>query len=252
MSAKEAVMEAPAAVETPRADLYGALKRLKAFLPLKARQRTLPKPVAYVHREILRSLAERGKPLTRAEIAAILGGEASMRTALTQLRQNDLVVLNSKVVTDEKTHETRLENPDAVILGAYPMTTEKTPHRVKVFGHEVYAMCAVDALAIGQMFDTETCIDSQCHVTGEPIYICQVGNEVKEATPSRDVRVGIHWQKPKDSAAHSLCTEMVFLLDGKTALDWQKTDPEGIELFTLPEALEYAGAFFLPLMEEKG
>ncbi len=250
MPVKESVMETAITTEASRADLYAALKRLNALLPLKARQRSLPEPIAYVHRQILRSLAERGKPITRAKIAAILGNEATMLNALALLGSNDLVVLNTKVVEDQKTRRMVLENPDGEILGAYPMTTEQTPHHVRVNGTEVYAMCAVDALAIGLMFDTETCIDSKCHVTGEPVYICQKGKELKEVSPGGDLRVGIRWQKPAGSAAHTLCTEMVFLRDPKTALDWRKTDPESIDLFTLPEALELAGAFFLPLMEE--
>ena len=236
-----------------KADLYGALRRLNEFLPLKKRQQALPKPLAHVHRLILRSLAERGRPLTTDEIAAILGSRANALNALAELGSNDLVVLNTKVVRDEAAHRLVLQDQEAKILGAYPMTTEKTPHKVRVGGpggQEIHAMCAVDALAIGLMFGVETCIDSKCHATGEPIYICQKGREIAAARPSGDLRVGIRWQTVSTCAAHTLCTEMVFLKDGPTAAGWKSKDPAAIELFTLPEAIEYAGAFFLPLLEE--
>jgi hypothetical protein len=242
-----------AAGATTRADLFVALKRLNELLPLKKRQQALPKPLAHVHRLILRSLAERGKPLTTNEIGALLGSRESAMQALAVLGSNDLVVLSSPVVKDEKAHTLKLQDPDAKILGAYPMTTETTPHKLRVggpAGQEIYAMCAVDALAIGLMFGVETCIDSKCHATGEPIYICQKGRQIVQTRPSPEIRVGIRWQKFSTSAAHSLCTEMVFLKDAQAAASWQSKDPEAIELFTLPEAVEYAAAFFLPLLDE--
>ncbi|HWP85611.1 MAG TPA: alkylmercury lyase family protein [Terriglobia bacterium] len=236
-----------------KADLYGALERLNELLPLKQRQQALPKPYAHVHRLILRSLAERGRPLTTEEIAAVLGSRASALHALAVLGSNDLIVLDTKVVKEEAGKYPRLENPEGKILGAYPMTVEETPHRVRVGGpggHVIHAMCAVDALAISPMFGVETCIDSRCHTTGEPIYICQTGKQILAARPSADLRVGIRWQKFSTSAAHTLCTEMVFLKDGQTAAHWKNTDPKAIELFTLPEAVEYAAAFFLPLLRD--
>lgn len=252
MPVQDAPHESIETATEARADLFGALKRLNELLPLKKRQQALPKPLAHVHRLILRSLAERGRPLTTNEIAAVLGNRPSALHALAVLSSNDLIVLDSPVVKDEASRRLRLENPDAKIVGAYPMTTEKTSHRVMVGGkngQEIHAMCAVDALAISQMFGVETCIDSKCHATGEAIYICQKGKEILAARPSPDIRVGIRWQKFSTCAAHTLCTEMAFLKDGATAANWKTKDPDVIELFTLPEAIEYAAAFFLPLLE---
>jgi mercuric reductase len=236
-----------------RADLFGALQRLNDLLPLKKRQQALPKPLASIHRMVLRSLAEQGRAPTTEEIAAVLGSRASALDALAVLSSNDLIVLDTPVVKDELSRRLSLKNPEGKIIGAYPMTTEKTPHRVLVGGKggkEIHAMCAVDALAISQMFGVESCIDSKCQATGEAIYICQKGREILAARPSADIRVGIRWQHFTTCAAHTLCTEMVFLKDAATAANWKAKDPEAIELFTLPEAVEYAAAFFLPLLEE--
>jgi mercuric reductase len=234
---------------TERSDILQSLSHLQQLLPLKKREQALAPPLRMVHKAILRSLAETGRPPRQAEIAAMLGSKPSAIHALATLAENDLVVLNGKVTLDEKTHQ--LLVPEGVeVLGAYPMTTERTPHKVDIFGHSVYAMCAVDALAMSLMFGRETRIESRCHVTGTPIRIRQKGAEITEAIPSPGIRVGIRWQSACAGAAHTLCTEMVFLKDVETAGTWRETDPASIELFTLSEAIELGAAFFVPLLED--
>jgi mercuric reductase len=234
---------------TERRDVLQSLNHLQRLLPLKKRQTALAPPVRMVHRAILRSLAETGKPPRQAEIAAMLGGKQSAIHALATLGRSDLVVLNEPVAQDDKAH--RLIAPEGVeVIGAYPMTTEKTPHKVEINGHWVNAMCAVDALALSPMFGYDTLIESRCHVTGLPIRIRQKGTEITEAVPSQEIRVGIRWQSTCDGAAHTLCTEMVFLNDSETARMWRETDPDSIELFRLAEAVELGEAFFVPLLED--
>jgi mercuric reductase len=234
---------------TERRDVLQSLIHLQQLLPLKKRQQTLAPVARIVHRAVLRSLAETGKPPRQSEIAAMLGSKQSAIHALATLGRNDLVILTAPVRQDEKTHQ--LIAPDGVeVLGAYPMTTEQTPHQVEINGHGVNAMCAVDALALSPMFGQDTRIESRCHVTGIPIRIRQKGTEITEAIPSPEIRVGIRWQSACASAAHTLCTEMVFLKDAETARTWRGTDPASIELFTLPEAIELGAAFFLPLLED--
>jgi mercuric reductase len=202
-----------------------------------------------VHRAILRALAETGQPPRQAEIAAMLGNKRSAVHALGVLAKNDLVILNSPIRIDETIRQP-IAPENVEVVGAYPMTTAKTPHQVVIGGHSVNAMCAVDALAISPMFGQETRIESRCHFTGTPIRILQKGTEIPEASPSPDIRVGIRWQSFCEHAAHSLCTEMVFLKDVDTARVWRDTAPASIEIFTLPEAIELGSAFFLPLLEE--
>jgi len=234
--------------EALASDILQSLARLQQLLPLKKRQQALPAPLRMVHRAILRGLAETGKPPRTAEIAAMLGSRQSAVHALGTLRKNDLIILNSPVTVDETTHRTTApENIE--IVGAYPMTTENTPHKVEVGGHFVNAMCAVDALVISPMFGRETRIESRCHATGAPIRIRQKEAEILEANWP-DIRVGIRWQTFSTHAAHTLCTEMVFLKDAETARKWRESDPGSIEIFTLAQAIELGTAFFLPLLEE--
>lgn len=210
-----------------------AVERLNEQLPLLARQQQLPSDLVEVHRAILSSLVTHARPLSRSELEERLGGQEAVDRALKRLSEADLVVLGAKA--DD-------------VVGAYPLTIEETPHRLQVNGESINAMCALDALSVGSMYDTEVIIDSRCHVTGEPIHIHQKGKRIVDAQPSSAVQVGVRWQNPTGCAAHSMCTEMVFLKDPATAKEWQRRDPESISLFTLAEAVEFGAQFFVPLL----
>ena len=234
---------------TSSKDILPVLEHLQQLLPLKKRQQALAPPLRTVHRRILRSFAETGKPLRQAQIAGILGSKQSAVHALAVLKTSDLVTLTAPVIHDDKLKKLIVDE-GVEVVGAYPMTTENTPHKVILGGHSVHAMCAVDALSISPVFGTETWIESRCHVTGTPIRILQHNREILEANPTPQIRVGIRWQSFSTCAAHTLCTEMVFLKDLETANNWQKTDPASIEILTLAQAVELGVAFFLPLLEE--
>jgi mercuric reductase len=184
--------------------LVRALRHLNRLLPLKYRQAGLAPPLAGVHRAILRSFAERGRPLTRAEIGDLLGGESVALEALTELGSKDLVVLNSAAVKDPDTSKVMILDPAAVeIVGAYPFSVPPTAYVVSLFGHDVFAMCALDALSIAAMFNTETRISSKCHATGEPVRIRQHGMEILEVSPAT-TQFGVRWHKGSNTAAHGL------------------------------------------------
>ncbi len=211
-----------------------AVARLHSQLPLKSRQQQLDPELVGVHRAILRSLVELGRPPVLEETAKMLPGRDAA-AMLARLGSDDLVVLDAQ---------------GAQVVGAYPVTVEQTPHRISVNGHQIHAMCALDALSVGPMFDAEVVIDSQCHVTNEAIRIHQEGVTILEASPSTDIRVGIRWSNPTECAAHSMCMEMVFLCDVGIGEEWQGSDTENITLFTLPEAVAFGAAFFVPLLHD--
>jgi len=210
-----------------------AVAKLNQQLPLATRQSQLSEPLAAVHRAMLRSLAERGRPLEEEELAALVGAEEAA-AALKRLGRDDLVVLNAD---------------GSAAVGAYPMTVEDTPHRLQVNGRPVNAMCALDAVSVGPMFDTEVAIESHCAVTGEPIRIRQQGERILAAEPSDDVRVGVRWQQPEGHAAHSMCMEMVFLKDGAAARRWVEEGEGDKSQYTLPEAVAFGAGFFVPLVK---
>jgi len=202
---------------------------LNGLLPLKERQNTLGREDAALHRSILRSFAERGAPPPHTAEE-----HPQVAAALQRLRDSDLVVLDDQ---DR-------------IIGAYPFTLEETPHRLTVNSHRLHAMCALDALAVGPMFDCAVRIDSSCAISRQPIHIHQQGMVLLEVEPADSLLLGIHWQPVATCAAHSLCRDMVFLKDLDAATVWQQTDPEARELFGLQEAVQIAARFFTPLMQE--
>jgi mercuric reductase len=214
--------------------ISNAVQRLNEQLPLKARQQALPPELASVHRATLSSLARQGRPPNREELGELLGN-GDIDAALARLANDDLVVLNPACTG---------------IAGAYPMTTEETPHHLKVNKQPVNAMCALDSLSVGPMFDAEVEISSRCHVTGTPITLHMQGETLQEVSPSPEVHVGVRWQNPSACAAHSMCLEMVFLQDQTTALEWQAGDTENTSLFNLQDAIAFGAGFFTPLLQD--
>jgi hypothetical protein len=205
--------------------------RLNQLLPLKARQDRLSSGLRELHREVIRLLVMRGRTPSREEMAESLGRD-QVDAALARLGADDLVVLSKD----------RRE-----ILGAYPVTTENTPHVIHVNGQTIHAMCALDALSVGPMFGVPLTIESRCRVTDSAVHIEQEGERIIAARPTT-VRVGVRWQAPSGSAAHSLCMEMVFLQDEEAACRWHGGDLENHSLFTLEQAVAFGSRFFRPLL----
>lgn len=210
-----------------------AVERLARQLPLQARQGLLASDLRRLHQIVIESLVMQGRPPSDGEIVAVVGADQA-DAAVRRLGGDDLVVLS----TDRRS-----------IVGAYPVTTEKTPHQVRVSGHLICAMCALDAVSVAPMFGVPVEICSHCRVTGEFVCIRQDGTRVLEATPA-GVRVGVRWQMPSgDHAAHSMCREMVFLRDDAAAAEWGAGDRRNHSVFTLEEAIEFGSRTFRPLLE---
>ena len=182
---------------------------------------------------ILSSYVEQGRTLNKSEISDQVG---NLDNVINTLRINDMVVFDTN---DEP-------------VGAYPFTMEKRAHKVKVNGHTVYAMCALDALAISPMFKLQTHIDSSCQVSGESISIDQLDQKVLNSKENTGVHFGINWNSAADNCcATSLCNEMIFLKNDHIADSWYDEDSHNREIFTLNEAIDFASQFFTPLIDIK-
>jgi len=214
---------------TPK--LEKALNHLQSILPLKERQDDCSTQVKELHQQIIRSFVDKGRILTRAEMEHYV---SDLEEAVNVLKGRDMVVFTE----------------DGDPLGAYPFTMEAREHSVHVNGHQVYAMCALDALAVGPMFGMETTIASRCRVTGDRVGIRMSGNTIMNPDEAGDIHFGIIWGAANADSfcADSLCMEMMFLRDGETARRWLADDPETREVFTLQEAVEFGGRFFSPLV----
>ncbi|MEJ2397626.1 MAG: organomercurial lyase [Gammaproteobacteria bacterium] len=213
--------------------LEDALARLTGQLPLKPRQQRLAPELQTMHRSILWSLATTGKSAGRDELQQICGSR-DVFACLQELGANDLIVLDPQT---------------GLPVGAYPLTIESTPHRISMNGQHLYAMCALDAVSVAPLFQADVRIDSTCHVSHTPIRIRMQSENIIEQESDMDAIVGIRWQMPGPVAAHSMCMQMVFLQDYDTALAWQAGDEPEVTLFSLPDAVRFGEAFFLPLLQ---
>jgi hypothetical protein len=110
-----------------------------------------------VHQAILRAFATTGEPPTDAALQQIATADgASAGPILAQLHDADVIRLN----------------PARAISVAYPFSAVPTRHRVQLTtGIEVSAMCAIDALGIPAMLDTDATITSTDPVTHQPVTI---------------------------------------------------------------------------------
>lgn len=209
-----------------------ALTQLNTVLPLKARQESCSPEIKALHQAVLHSFVTTGRILTRAEMAQQV---SSLDEAVTILQSNDMVVFTE----------------DGEPVGAYPFTMEEREHQILVNSHQVHAMCALDALAISPMFGLDTVVTSQCRVTGDPVTIQQSGETIENMETAGNVYFGIAWGAADGASccADSLCMEMIFLRDGAIADHWVAEDAEHREIFTLPESVEFAARFFVPLMD---
>lgn len=208
-----------------------ALERLISVLPLKDNQNKCSAEIKQLHQAILRSFVEKGRILNREEMVQYA---TDVDNALTVLKNHDMVVFSAK----------------GEAIGAYPFTMEKREHAIQVNNHIVYAMCALDALAVSPMFDMDTQITSQCRVSHDAINIKQSRQTITNLDEVGEVHFGIAWAAASEggSCANSLCMEMIFLRDKKIAQQWLVEDSGNREIFSLQEAVEFSARFFVPLM----
>ena len=209
-----------------------ALKYLNKVLPLKDNQNLCSIKAKQLHQKLLYSFVEKGRVLTKEEIADSIGDANEL---VGELKEKELLVLSE---ADE-------------VIGVYPFTMEKRQHKIKVNGFEVHAMCALDSLAVSPMFKLETEITSVCEATDERIKIQQLPNALKNKDEIKDLYFGIIWSASNSnlSCANSLCLQMIFLINLDVANSWMMEDIDNREIFKLEDAVEFASEFFVPLME---
>ena len=173
----------------------------------------------------LSSLAERSR-IARAQI----------REILRRLAAADLLVLDG---TGE------------IILAAYPFSSIPTPHRVRLIGRAVFALCAVDALGIPAMLQETANISSQCGYCELPVEI--------EARPEQLTRYlppeGVVWFPTSEDeccpVAESRCPNISFFCTSDHLEVWRKANgqPAGVVLSVL-EAFEAGREIFGSLLVE--
>lgn len=200
-------------------------RRWRGYGPAEDRVRTA----------LLQFYAERARAPDPAELAARAGlGELTVRALLASLRQRDLVVLDA---SGER------------IIGAYPFTDRDTDHRVRLGDRTLTAMCAIDALGVGAMYQRDIEINSVCRFCKAPVRVMtrDHGCEIADVDPTTTVVwAGLRYEG--GCAAESLCTVLAFFCSNDHLAAWREAsspDMRGFRL-SIEEALEVGRAMFAP------
>lgn len=182
---------------------------------------------------LLHMYAEHGRAPSIAELARqIERSVPELETLLTSLQARDAIV------RDKDTGR---------IIGAYPFTESETGHRVDLGEQILNAMCAIDALGVGAMYDRDVRIRSSCAMCGISIEIATLnrGRELAYWTPETlIVWSGIRYEH--GCAANSLCKVMAFYCSDEHLASWrqaQTQDSPGFRL-SIDEGLEAGRAIF--------
>ncbi len=208
-----------------------ALQRLNEILPLKGCQDRCAPDIKQLHQHILQSFVTEGRGLSRQEMASKV---QDICEAIDVLSKNDMMTVSAS----------------GELTGAYPFCVDEREHSVRVNGHVLFAMCALDALAVAPMFQTEVEVISRCVLTDEPVVIQMLGEKISNLNEVSNVYFGITWSATdaNSSCADSLCREMVFLRSAVTAQQWLAESDCDRDIFSLSEAVEFASRFFSPLL----
>lgn len=190
-----------------------------------------------VHRAILRAYAAHGRAPTAANLTAVAAEfDRTAEQILIRLHDCDVIRLD----------------PAGNITSAYPFSTSATAHSVRIAdGATVYAMCAVDALGIPAMLDTDAVIESADPSTGEPI-IVTIHDRIATAVPVTAV-VFIGALAAHGPSAESCCDYLNFFTDRDSAQTWANAHPHiGGTIADLPAARELGERIFGSQLPSRG
>jgi hypothetical protein len=175
------------------------------------RARSTPRDLAAqaVHARILRAFAATGRPPTRDQLADVLAGhDTNADQVLAGLHADDVIRLDSA----------------GHIAVAYPFSTAPTPHRVTLAsGVTVSAMCAIDALGIPAMLDTDAVITSTDPATAAAVtVVCHDGHYSWD--PAAAV-VFLSANAGGGPSADNCCTTLNFFSSPDSATAWISAHP---------------------------
>ena len=177
-----------------------------------------------------------GRPPSLAEIGGGTGLSADqVRAHLKELQVHDLLGMDR--VTGE-------------IAYVYPFTRLATEHHITLHGHALHALCAIDALGIGGMFQTDIAITSSCRFCRTPINIAtaNAGRAINTVTPDDTVV----WYDPAyaETAATSCCPSIGFFCTDGHLQQWlaARNPPRTGCRLTPAEAMEVGRAIFEPVL----
>jgi hypothetical protein len=182
---------------------------------------------------LLQMYADGGRAPALENLATRVGLSVSrLHAILGSLEARDMIVL---------------DNDGDRIIGAYPFTEAETEHRVELGRQTLHAMCAIDALGMGAMFDSDIRIQSSCRMCGISIDVTSSNRGralARWAPEAAIVWSGIRYEQR--CAANSLCQVLAFFCGDEHLEAWrqrQGNDSHGFRL-SMEEGLELGRSIF--------
>lgn len=183
-----------------------------------------------IRKSVLREFARNGKSLTSGEIAGRL--RISVETvdqAIEKLQKADILSSRGNKITS-----------------AYPFSADKTRHKV-IFEdeHEVYALCATDALGVHFMLNENLIILSRCPECENEIKIAVKDGLIDFRNPDGIIEF-VSNRERCGSIAETLCPFINFFCSNKHLEKWREKNPEyrDGEVYSLDDALEHGRIIF--------
>lgn len=187
-------------------------------------------------RTVLQLFGRFGRPPHLLEVGKELGVEPEQtRMLVSELQARDLIGMDDAART---------------IVYAYPFTGAATEHRVEFHGRSLNVLCAIDALGVGAMYQTDATIASSCRLCGTDIEIRTAQNWIALSLARPASAVVWYDLAYNQTAATSCCRSIGFFCCDEHLQQWltaQITRRDGYQL-PIDEALEVGRAIFEPVL----
>ena len=184
-----------------------------------------------IRKFILKNFAKHGSPPTERQI-------------MDGLRIKSLADVER--TTEKLYHADILAKQDGRIVSSYPFSAAETRHRVRFKdGHEVFALCAVDALGIHAMLGEDITIMSRCVECDSNIQIVIEDGKIVSSTPDGIVTY-VNGGDMCGRVSDTCCPHINFFCSDDDLCMWMWTNPEfeNGETCSLDDALEYGKKIF--------
>jgi hypothetical protein len=189
-----------------------------------------------IRKYILSEFAEHGRPPAASEIKKGLG-------------LSSVHIINQTIEKLERADI--LSKKGDEIISAYPFSATVTSHKV-IFedGHEVYALCAMDALGIHFMLNKNITIMSRCPECKKEIKII-VKNRLIDSCKPKEVVEFVGSMQKCGCTAEALCPFINFFCSMRHLKKWREQNLQNNsgEIYSLSEALEHGRIIFENLLK---
>ena len=144
-----------------------------------------------------------------------------------------------------------LAKKDGRIISSYPFSAVGTRHRVLFKdGHEVFALCAIDALGIHSMLGEDITVISRCVECDRELRIVIEDSKIVSSTPDGIVAY-VNAGDMCGRVSDTCCPHINFFCSDDDLCQWMWVNPqfENGEPYSLEDALEYGKTIFGDLLK---